>query len=130
MYPIFPGQTSVVYQVPTAARILIVTFCLTEHRISDRSFGASRMFEGGSKTMATPNFEIASAGGLFFVSVVGGLFDSSVASGYCLPSCSVDAASLLGDESLLPTSDAGPSGTATVSTTLDFLTRIVPAGGV
>ena len=48
------------------------------------------MFEGGSKTIATPNFEIASG----------------------LPSCSV-AASPLGDESLLPSSDAGASRTAT-----------------
>src|SRR5215813_4354343 len=120
MYPIFPGQTSVVYHVPTAARMLIVTFCLTEHRISDRSFGASLMFEGGSKTIATPNFEIASGERLFFVSGIGGLFDSSVAGGCCLSSCSVNAASPLGDESLLPSSDARPSGTATVRITLDL----------
>src|SRR5215467_12450670 len=98
MYPIFPGQTSVVYHGPTAARMLIVAFCLTEHRILDLSFGASLTFEGGSKTMATPNFEIASAERLPFVSGTSSLFDSSAAIGCCLPSCSGNAASPLGDE--------------------------------
>src|ERR1041384_4562719 len=99
MYPIFSRHTSVVYHVPTADRMLIVTFSLTEHRILDPSFGASLTFEGGSKTMATPNFEIALSERLFFVSGTGGLFDSSGPAGGCLSSRSVNPGSPLGDES-------------------------------